>query len=268
MTTPTSAPAAVPMTPAPAFAVDLRRVALESRDVLRDVHTTIAAGRWTAVVGPNGAGKSTLLRALAGLVAVDGNLALDGRALAQWTARERARAVAWLGVEAEADAWRAFDVVMLGRLPHHGWIDATSDADVDAVRAAMQRTQCEALAERRMASLSAGERQRVRLARALAVDARTLLLDEPVTHLDPPHQADWLALVRALVQCEGRTVVSVLHDLNLALAADDVLVLDRGQLVAHGAPDADALRAAIVRVFEGRIQIARVGDAWRAWLTA
>ena len=225
----------------------------------------LAAGRWTSIVGPNGAGKSTLLKVLAGLLpAQSGQVALFGRALHDWSARERARQMAWLGQnEAAADDLTVLDVALLGRLPHQGWLQPPSLADHAAAEAALRQTQAWAWRERPLGQLSGGERQRVLLARALAVNAQVLLMDEPLANLDPPHQADWLLLVRSLV-AEGRTVVSVLHELGMALQADDVAVLEGGRLQHHGAAHDPATHRALEAVFGQRIAIHCVQDQWLA----
>ena len=225
----------------------------------------LAAGRWTSIVGPNGAGKSTLLKVLAGLLpAQSGRVTLDGRPLHDWPARERARQMAWLGQnEAAADDLTVLDVALLGRLPHQGWLQPPSLADHAAAEAALRQTQAWDWRERPLGQLSGGERQRVLLARALAVNAPVLLMDEPLANLDPPHQADWLLLVRSLV-AQGCTVVSVLHELSMALQADDVAVLQDGRLQHHGAAHEDATHRALEAVFDQRIAIHCVQGQWLA----
>jgi iron complex transport system ATP-binding protein len=247
------------------LAVHLREVRLAGRPVLHDIRLRIARARWTAVVGPNGAGKSTLLRVLAGLVPADGDVTLQGRAIAQWPARERARKLAWLGQhESAGDDLRAADVVMLGRLPHQpGWFAAPSARDRAAVEQAMSAAQCAAWRERPLSELSGGERQRVLLARALAVQAEVLLMDEPLSHLDPPHQADWLQVVRTEV-ARGVTVVSVLHELSIALQADELIVMAGGGVVHQGAPAHAATRAALQDVFEQRLAFVEHAGGWLA----
>lgn len=114
-----------------------------------------------------------------------------------------------------------------------------------------------------MGQLSGGERQRVLLARALAVQAPVLLMDEPLANLDPPHQADWLLLVRDLV-AQGTTVVSVLHEISLALHADDMVVLQQGRVLQHGACAAAATQRALEQVFDQRIAIHCLEGQWVA----
>lgn len=232
--------------------------------VLHGITLPLAAGRWTAIVGPNGAGKSTLLRALAGLLPAQGEVRLLGRPLAAWHRRERSRALSWLGQnEAAADDLLVYDVAMLGRLPHLGWMQPPSDADHQAVEQALRATQAWDWRARALGQLSGGERQRVLLARALAVQAQVLLMDEPLANLDPPHQADWLLLVRELTAA-GRTVVSVLHELSIALQADDVAVLAAGRVCHHGAARDAATHRALEAVFDHRIAIHPVAGQWLA----
>ncbi|MEF7615541.1 ABC transporter ATP-binding protein [Aquincola sp. MAHUQ-54] len=236
------------------------------RVVVDGIGLRLRAGEWLAIVGPNGAGKSTLLSALAGLLPVQaGSVQLEGRPLPAWPARERARRLAWLSQQGEADGDIAVrDVVRLGRLPHQGLFGAATAADDAAVEAAMAETECLAFAGRRLNALSGGERQRVLLARALAVQAPVLLLDEPTSHLDAPHQR---ALVRSLMARAraGTAVASVLHELTLALAANRLLVMAAGRVRAEGPPADPAVRQALVEVFDHAFDIERVaGGRWVA----
>jgi iron complex transport system ATP-binding protein len=244
------------------------RVRLGGTDVLQGVSIALGAGRWTAIVGPNGAGKSTLLRTLAGLQPAQGLVTLQGRPLHAIAHRERAGLLSWLAQQAETAAeLDALDVVRLGRLPRHGLLWQPTAADEAEVQRAMQRCECTAFADRRLATLSGGERQRVLLARALAVRAPVLLLDEPTTHLDPPHQSALVQLMREEARA-GASVVSVLHDLTLALAADRLVVMARGRLVAEGPPADIAVRAALESVFDHALHIVQVptaeGITWAA----
>jgi iron complex transport system ATP-binding protein len=247
-----------------ALQAQIQRVRIDGRDLISDISLDIPQGRWTAIVGPNGAGKSTLLRAMAGLQKCDGNVQLAGRALTDWPSRERARHLAWMGQqETGADDLMAHDVVMLGRLPHRPWLAPPTAADHAAVHAAMQSTQSWPWRERRLGSLSGGERQRVLLARVLAVAAPLTLMDEPLAHLDPPHQADWMALVRARVAA-GHSVVSVLHELHLALQADHLVLMADGRIVHIGAPAHPATHDALKRVFGPSLHIAQIEGRWVA----
>lgn len=251
-----------------ALTVQALNVQLGEREVLRQLSLQIPQGRWTAIVGPNGAGKSTLLRALAGMRASNqkqsGDVFLQGRKLADWNGRERAKALAWLGQNQPVSADMAvYDVVMLGRLPHQGWLAPASSADQQAVEQALKRTHAWDWRQRSIGQLSGGERQRVLLARALAVQAQTLLMDEPLANLDPPHQTDWMLTARSLVQ-QGMTVVSVLHELSFALLADEIIVMQAGQVTHQGACSDPASHAALEAVFEHRIQVRELDGLWLA----
>ena len=240
------------------------RLRLGSTQALAGITLAVQPGL-TAIVGPNGAGKSTLLRVLAGLQAPDaGSVSLNGRLLHEVPLPERARTVAWLAQQGDTSGELTVrEVVHLGRLPHLGLFAAPTAVDEALVQQAMAQTECAAWQHRRLHELSGGERQRVLLARALAVDAPVLLLDEPTTHLDPPHQIALLRLLQRQARA-GRTLVSVLHDLSLALQADRLVVMDAGRVDADGGRDDPALHAALVRVFGGALRVERVRDHWMA----
>lgn len=237
----------------------------KNRCILNRVDTAIFAGQWTAIVGPNGAGKSTLLRALAGLQPLaQGQVQLLGQPLAQWPRKAQARQLAWLGQGEAAPAdLSSYDVAMLGRLPHQNWLAAPSVADHAAVAQALQATQAWDWRDRPLGELSGGERQRVLLARALATQAPVLLMDEPLANLDPPHQSDWMATVRRHA-AQGGTVVSVLHELGVALQSDCLIILQAGQLVHHGPSDDAVTHAALEAVFDQRIRVCAVQGQWVA----
>jgi iron complex transport system ATP-binding protein len=231
---------------------------LQNTPVLHDVNVQFAAGRWTSIVGPNGAGKSTLMKVLAGVlppVQDGGRVELFGQAISKIPPRTRAKQLAWLGQnEASADDLTVFDVAMLGRLPHQAWLAAPNAVDIAAVEQALRSTQAWEWRGRALGQLSGGERQRVLLARALAVQSDVLLMDEPLANLDPPHQSDWLALVRQMV-AQGKTVVSVLHETTMALQADDMLIMAGGRVTHFGATADTATHRALEHVFENRIAI-------------
>ncbi len=239
-------------------------VSLQGQPVLHRIALDLPLSRWTAIVGPNGAGKSTLLRALTGLIPSLGQVELLDRPLHHWPTKARARTLAWLGQnEASGEDLSAHEVVMLGRLPHRVWLAPPSASDHAAVCQAMQQTQCWDWRERALGQLSGGERQRVLLARALAVQAQVLMMDEPLAHLDPPHQADWLQIVRGEV-AQSRSVISVLHELNIALQADWLVVMSEGR-VRHCGPPADAAtHAALQEVFDHRLQLIEWQGQWLA----
>jgi len=235
---------------------------LGGRQVLKSIDLQITAGHWTCVVGPNGAGKSTLLKAMAGLLPHSGQVLWQGQSLASLTRQQRALQLSWLGQgEASTLDLRVWDVAMLGRLPHQSWLSAPSAQDAQMVEAALKATQAWNWRERMLGELSGGERQRVLLARAMAGNAPTMLMDEPLANLDPPHQVDWLEQVHCLL-AQGTTVVSVLHEIGMALHADDIVVMREGQVLHHGAASDTATHSAIESVFDQRIRISALDGQW------
>lgn len=239
-------------------------VRLGNAEVLSDISIDFPRARWTSIVGPNGAGKSTLLKVLAGLMPFSGSTELLGQPMQKLPAKLRAQQLSWLGQnEASADDLTVYDVTMLGRLPHQPWLMPASAADHAAVEKALRSTHAWDWRGRALGQLSGGERQRVLLARALAVEAEVLLMDEPLANLDPPHQADWLVLVKALV-LQGKTVVSVLHEISMALQADELIVMSQGRVTHQGACYAATTHRALETVFDERISIHALGDQWVA----
>ena len=232
-------------------AVDVE-VRYGTRTAVRATTLSLEPGNLIALVGPNGAGKSTLLRALAGLVAHRGAVTWRGAALAKLDGRTRARTAAYLPQDPPVHWPLAVrELVALGRLPHRAYAANESAADAAAVAAAMRQTDTLEFAARSVSRLSVGERARVLLARALAVEAPVLLADEPIAMLDPYHQLEVLGTLRAYAAGRGseskRLVVVVLHDLGLAARfCDRVLLMDNGVIVGDGTPD-EALGAEAIR---------------------
>lgn len=235
---------------------------LGGRAVLHGIDLDIAPGQWTSILGPNGAGKSTLLKALAGVLPHTGEVMLLGQPIHSVPHRLRAQQLAWLGQnESSADDLTVWDVVMLGRLPHQAWLAPPGEKDRAAVERALRYTQAWDWRQRALGQLSGGERQRVLLARALAVEARVLLMDEPLANLDPPHQADWLCVVEALLT-HGTTVVSVLHEITIALHANRLVVMRDGRITHHGETAATDTHRALCAAFDNRIAIHPLNGQW------
>ena len=206
------------------------------RTALKIDQLSLNAGQLTAIVGPNGAGKSTLIKTLAGLLApAGGDVRLDGVTLHQFADRERARRIAYLPADSRL-AWPmiAIRVVELGRFPFLKPLSRPTPEDQKAVETAIERAGAAALVNRRFDELSSGEKARILLARALATQATTLLLDEPGAALDPRHQLAVMNMMKAEAK-NGVCTVFAGHSLELVSRfADRVLVMKDGQIIADG----------------------------------
>ncbi|WP_159979519.1 MULTISPECIES: ABC transporter ATP-binding protein [unclassified Novosphingobium] len=220
--------------------------------VLTGLSATLRPGKLTGIIGPNGAGKSTLVRAVLGLVpTLRGSIEIEGRDLKAFSPCELARTVAYLP-QGQTLHWplSVERLVALGRLPHLGPMSRVSIEDREAVLEAMARADVAHIASRIATELSGGERARVMLARALAVGAQGLVVDEPLASLDPGHQIDVMELLAREAR-GGALVVAVLHDLTMAARyCDHLLLIERGMLVAEGTP-AQVLTAERLRTVYG-----------------
>lgn len=239
---------------APAVAVkDVRLTYANGVRALDGVSLEVAHGEFVSIIGPNGSGKSSLLRAIAGLQAADnGELLLDGQAVRGLRAAERARRIALVPQALTLlPGYSVEDFVLMGRYAHlSGWRLFTR-ADREVVRESLQRVDALEFRERFMDEMSGGERQRALIARALAQEARTILLDEPTSALDLKHQLMVYELIYQMRRDTERTVVVVTHDLNLASQFSDRLVLMlKGKIVQQGSPAEVLVPEVLERVYE------------------
>ncbi len=222
------------------ISIERLHVALGDRTVLQDVTADIGAGALVGVIGPNGAGKSTLARAIAGLLAPrSGRVTIDGADVRALPRDDLARRIAYLP-QGQTVHWplSVERLVALGRLPHLGPFSALSGADRAAIDRAMARADILDLRDRVATELSGGERARALIARALAVEAPALIVDEPLAALDPGHQLQLMDLLRAEA-AQGSMVIAVLHDLAMAARfCDRLILIHQGRLIADGAPAA------------------------------
>jgi iron complex transport system ATP-binding protein len=211
-------------------------------------------------------GKSSLLQAIAGLLKWDGSITIDGVDLSTFANKDLAKKIAWLDQGSSApdelgDSLTVYETVMLGRIPHQGWLHLPSESDHSFVEKSLQHADAWHLRDRPLQQLSGGERQRALLARLLAVDSDVLLMDEPLANLDPPHQADFLQWQGNLLR-QGKTLVTVLHEIHFALRADHVIMLNKGKLHFQGSSQDPATHQALIALFDGRIRLEKLGSDW------
>ncbi len=232
--------------------------AYDQREVLEKISLRIEPGEVVALLGPNGAGKTTLLRALARLLRPEaGQVFLGTRDIWKLSPREVARQAA-LSPQSEGRDWplTVREAVLLGRVPHRGWLSPFRAADQELVDAAVRRLDLVELLDRPITQLSGGEWRRVVLARALTQDPRVLLLDEPTAQLDIKHQLDVLAHVRQLAKQDRIAVVVTMHDLNQAAQAAQRLVLvHHRRIVAEGRPAEVLTEQRVAEVYGIRARI-------------
>jgi iron complex transport system ATP-binding protein len=220
---------------------------------LRVPDLAFESGRLTAIVGPNGAGKTTLLKCLAGLLPIPpGTVRLGGRDLAALAEPERARRLAFVPQEhSAAFNYTVLDFVLMGRTAYLPLCAAPSAGDVRLAEEALAFIGFAAYASRHFFELSSGERRMVLIARALAQQTDTLVLDEPTTFLDPRHETEVMTLVRRLAEEKKKTVLLTLHNLDMALRyAEAMVFMKAGRIVAHGRPDEILDEDLLARVYD------------------
>lgn len=241
-------------------AVELRgvRFAYGEHAVLDGLSLALPAGCLTGIVGPNGCGKSTLLRVIDGVLEpAAGEVLVEGDALDSLSARERAERIALLPQIHRTPSMTVEALVSCGRAAHMGLFGGLTDQDRLIVAESMRVAGVEHLAHKAARTLSGGERQRAFIAMVLAQRARTVLLDEPTTYLDPRAALDVMGLARGLVHEQGMTGAVVIHDLPLALRfCDRIAVMDSGRIVAVGTPAEILDQGALEQVFG--VMIARM----------
>jgi iron complex transport system ATP-binding protein len=248
------------------LAIQALSVSLGITPTLHNIDLSIARGEVVALIGPNGAGKSTLIRTISGVIKpTTGSVTFDGQDILNLPIESRARIMAVVSQARQlGGAFSVEQTVMMGRTAHMDWLGRPMQADLDIVNAVMRDTQIDHLADRRIASLSGGEQQRVLFARALAQAPSLLLLDEPTNHLDLKHQAGILELTRAQAGQKNLAVLMALHDLNLvALFADRVILLHEGRIAADGVPQQVIRTEIIEKVYDARISIVHSGEDQR-----
>ncbi len=227
---------------------------------------SLTEGKVTSVIGPNGCGKSTLLKLMSGICKPwSGSITVLGRDVCAIGPKKRARLLGLLAQEHTAPPMSVRQLVECGRFPHRGAFAKMEEADYEAVEGALAATGLSALASKPASELSGGQRQRAFIAMVLAQDAPLILLDEPTSFLDVSASYSIMELMRSLKDEHGKTVVAVIHDINMALKySDEVCVLRDGKLLAQGAPQLPEVLAGVEAAFDVRAELlhGKLGSAY------
>ena len=230
------------------------------RTIIDELNIDIPQGEISVFIGGNGCGKSTLLRSIARLMKPkNGSVLLDGEAISRLSTKEVARKMAILPQSPTApEGLTVLQLVKQGRYPHQTWLKQWSQKDEEIVQDALKATKMEELQHRKVDELSGGQRQRAWIALTLAQDTDIILLDEPTTYLDMTHQIEILDLLFELNEKEQRTIVMVLHDLNLACRyAHNIVAIRDKQIYAQGKPE-EVISCELVKdVFDMDCQVSR-----------
>ncbi|WP_188208086.1 ABC transporter ATP-binding protein [Alkalibacillus aidingensis] len=228
--------------------------------IIDELNLEVPKGEITVLVGANGCGKSTLLKSMARLLKPStGAVLLDGKDIAKTPSKEVAQNLALLPQSVMApEGLTVYQLVKQGRYPHQSWMKKWSKEDEDIVENALTLTKMQDLRDRSIDELSGGQRQRAWIAMTLAQDTDVILLDEPTTYLDMTHQIDILDLLFDLNQQEGRTIIMVLHDLNLACRyAHNIVAIKNGDVYVNGKPEDVITCENVHTVFQMHCQVSQ-----------
>ena len=250
--------------------VSIDRAGYDHSATISEIHFNLQEGQLLAVIGPNGSGKTTLIRAISQVLPyMTGQLHINGTDLFQISENTRARLIAVVPQSTYVPpSFLVREVVLMGRTPYMNWNGKASREDEDFVNEAMEQTDVEKFKDQLCGELSAGERQRVILARALAQNTPVLLMDEPTSHLDLRYQIEFLELTRTLSLIDGKTVLVAMHDLNLAARFSDlILAMENGKIAAFGSVE-EILQADILSTIYGLpIDVLRSSENKRTLIT-
>ncbi|MDO9546544.1 MAG: ABC transporter ATP-binding protein [Pelolinea sp.] len=246
--------------------VSIEKAGYSSSATIHSIQFELSEGQLLAVIGPNGSGKTTLVRAISQVLPfIDAQIHINGTNLMQTNETERSRLIAVVPQSTFVPPhFLVEEVVLMGRAPYMNWSGRAKQDDLDRARKAMGQTDVEKFRYCVCGELSAGERQRVILARALAQDTPVLLMDEPTSHLDLRHQIEFLELTRSLCQKGGKTVLVAMHDLNLAARFGDVfLAMKYGTTDAFGNAQDVLLPEKLSEIYGLAVKVIKLVDGGR-----
>jgi iron complex transport system ATP-binding protein len=243
--------------------VAIKNAGYTSSSIIHDIQFTLGKGQLLAVIGPNGSGKTTLVRAISQVLPfLDADIQINGTNLMQTNENNRSRLIAVVPQSTFVPPqFLVEEVVLMGRTPYMNWSGKATQDDLVKVHKAMQQTAVEKFKHRVCGELSAGERQRVILARALAQDTPVLLMDEPTSHLDLRYKIEFLELTKTLSKEQGKIVLVAMHDLNLAARfGDQFLAMKDGTTNTFGKAHDILTSENLSRIYDLAVQVIKSRD--------
>lgn len=228
-----------------------------AKEILNDINLEIQPGQITAVLGPNGSGKTTLMLAITRSIPFSkGAINISGRDIHDYSHTELGRSIASVAQKSEISfPYKCLSVALMGRYPHLGTWGGYTKADYDITLEAMELTNCLHLADRPISAISGGEAQTVSIARALAQDTDILLLDEATSHLDVARKIEIFDLIASIAR-KGKTILTVMHDLNLAaLYSQRMFFMKKGRIALEGATSEVFNSENLSEIYETEIQV-------------
>jgi iron complex transport system ATP-binding protein len=235
------------------FEIDRLVSGYPGKTVISGISFSTREGEFLGIIGPNGAGKSTLLKTMSRVLRPSsGSVKMGLRDIFSMPVKEFARSVAFVSSDPSiVFPFTGLDVIMMGRFPHLRMFASESRQDIEAVDRAVEAADCAGIISRPIDNMSAGERQRILIAKALAQEPEVIVLDEPTSHLDISHQVQVLDILKDLSVKKRISIIAVLHDLNLAAEyCDRLLLMDNGAIVSSGAPSDVLDYATIEKVYK------------------
>lgn len=228
-------------------------ISLSGNKILKEVSLTVNDGEYVSIIGPNGAGKTTLIKCLAGIHrGWDGSIQIGGKPFSEHGSKALAKLQSYVPqAEGRTNPLTVEEFVAMGRYPHLSPFTTLNSEDYEAIDNALARAGLEPFRQRKLNTLSGGERQMAFIAAALAQDTKILLLDEPSTFLDYRHQANVTAILKSACREKGITVVAVHHDINTATACSNrIYAIKAGRIACHGTPEELANAAILKEIYE------------------
>lgn len=217
--------------------IDNLEFGYSSVPVLKDITADLTGPKFVSILGPNGVGKSTLIHCINKILSpTGGSVFIDGRDVKDYTVKEMSKEIGYVPYSAnDSFPLTVVDTVLMGRHPHSKW--GSLNRDLEIVYETLKKLGISHLAMRPFNALSAGQHQKVMLARGLVQEPRILLLDEPTSNLDIRHQLDVTRMLKELTMEKGILTIMISHDISItAKYADEILMMSNGTIYAHGTP--------------------------------